>query len=132
MRYANSSSAPLYTRIIPSLVMIGGGPGSTTRESNMLGRFGNTGSAVASVQRIRSVEYASPIWSVLSALVPRKYIQYLPSISSGTMAPDFVHPTFHLPLYAGRITPLRSQCIRSLEVARQSCASFLLYPVYVR
>src|ERR1700719_1040027 len=101
---------------IPLSVRIGGGPGSTTRESNLPGRRGSTGVSVASVQCSRSVEYESPIWSVLSALVPSQYIQYLPSICSGTMAPDFVQPLFQLPLYAGRITPLRSQSIRLRDV----------------
>src|SRR5436309_12985564 len=110
---------------MPSEVRIGGGPGSTTRESNCLGRRGKTGVLVSSVQCNRSGEEARPIWSVLSAAVPRKYIQYFPSSFSGTMAPDLVHFTFQLPLYAGRMTPLRSQCTRSAEVARQSCASCL-------
>src|SRR6266404_9623008 len=96
-------------RTIPLDVRIGGGPGSTTRESNFPGRRGNTGVSVASVQCSRSSEDDKPIWSVLSAAVPNQYIQYLPSIFSGTIAPDFVHATFQFPLYAGRITPLRSQ-----------------------
>src|SRR5271169_5350241 len=104
---------------MPSGVRIGEGPGSTTRESNCPGLRGNTGVFVASIQWMRSVEYASPIWSFLSGVVPRKYIQYLPSIFSGTIAPDLVQPVFQLPLYAGRITPLRSQWTRSREVARQ-------------
>src|SRR5208283_1637164 len=105
---------------------IGAGPGSATRESNFPGRTGSTGASVASVQCKRSVEVASPTWSLLSGIVPRKYIQYLPAIFSGTIAPDFVQRTFQRPLYAGRITPLRSQWMRSFEVARHSCASFLL------
>src|SRR6266404_3510536 len=111
---------------IPLCVRIGGGPGSTTRESNFPDRRGSTGVSVASVQCTRSVEYEIPIWSVLSAAVPSQYIQYFPSIFSGMIAPDFVQPLFQLPLYAGMSTPLRSQWIKSCEVARQSCASFLL------
>src|SRR5580704_2697231 len=105
---------------------MGGGPGSTTRESNFPGRRPRTGVFVASVQCTKSSEYESPIWSVSSAAVPSQYIQYFPPIFSGTIAPDLVHATFQLPLYAGKITPLRSQCTRSFDVARQSCASFLL------
>ena len=44
------SSAPLYISTIPASVKIGGGPGSTTRESNFPARPGNTGSCVTSVQ----------------------------------------------------------------------------------
>src|SRR5207247_7693165 len=72
-------------RTMPRSVRMGGGPGSTTRESNFPGRRGRTGVVVASVQWRRSVEYERPIWSVLSAAVPSQYIQYLPSIFSGTM-----------------------------------------------
>ena len=57
---------------------------------------------------------------------PKKYIQYLPPIFCGTIAQDLVQRTFQCPLYAGKITPLRSQRTRSFDVARQSCASFLL------
>src|SRR5689334_7424338 len=94
---------------MPLGVRIGDGPGSATRESNCPGRTGRTGRSLASVQCRRSVEDASPTWSLLSALVPRKYIQYLPSIFSETIAPDLVHFTFQFPLLAGMITPLRSQ-----------------------
>src|SRR6266478_916414 len=111
---------------MPSFVRIGGGPGSTTHESNWPARRGRTGPSVSSLQCTKSLEYDRPIWSVLSAAVPSQYIQYFQPIFSGTMAPDLVQPTFHFPLYAGRITPFRSQCTRSFEVARQSCASFLL------
>src|SRR5579863_4464214 len=108
---------------------MGDGPGSATRESNCPGRTGSTGVCVASLQCSRSVDDANPAWSLPLALVPRKYIQYLPSTFSGTIAPDLVHFTFQFPLFAGMITPFRSQWIRSFEVARHSCASFLLYPV---
>src|SRR5438874_13611036 len=111
---------------MPSFVRIGGGPGSTTRESNLPGRFGSAGVWVASVQWSKSVDYERPIWSVLSAAVPSQYIQYLPSTFSGKMAPDLIQPLFQFPLYAGRITPLRSQWMKSSDVARQSWASFLL------
>src|SRR5260370_41128680 len=96
-------------RTMPFFVRIGGGPGSTTRESNIPGRRGRAGVCVASVQGMRSVDEERPIWAVLSAAVPGQYIQYLPVIFSGPMAPDLVQPLFQLPLYAGRITPLRSQ-----------------------
>src|SRR5579864_3037099 len=98
----------------------GAGPGSATRESNFPGRTGRTGVFVSSVQCSRSIDEANPVWSLPSLLVPRKYIQYLPRIIAGTIAPDFVHFTFQFPLFAGMMTPLRSQWIRSFEVARQS------------
>ena len=80
-------------------VTIGGGPGSATRESKWPGRTGSTGVLVASVQCNRSVGgRPGRLDLCCRQLVPRKYIQYLPSIFSGTMAPDFVHFTFQLPL----------------------------------
>src|SRR4030095_1768652 len=111
---------------MPFAVRIGGGPGSTTRESNFPARLGNTGRSSVPVQCSKSVELEIPIWSVLSAAVPSQYIQYFPAIFSETMAPDFVQPRFHFPWYAGRITPSRFQWTRSFDSARQSCASFLL------
>src|SRR5262245_54543732 len=111
---------------MPCGVKIGGGPGSTTRESNLPGRLGNTGTSSSSVQCRKSVELEIPIWSVLSEAVPSQYIQYFPAIFSETMAPDFVQPRFQFPRYAGRITPSRFQWTRSCDSARQSCASFLL------
>src|SRR5260370_41663885 len=108
---------------------MGGGPGSTTRESNFPGGRGSTGRWFSSLQRSMSVELDSPIWSVLPPAVPSQYIQYFPLIFSGTIAPDFVQPRFHFPWYAGRITPSRFQWMTSVDSARQSCASFLLYAV---
>src|SRR5207245_8367780 len=99
-------------RTMPRSVRMGGGPGSTTRESNFPGRRGRTGIAVASVQWRRSVDHERPIWSVLYVspislgAVPSQYIQYLPSIFSGTMVPDLVQRLFQFPLLAGRSTAL--------------------------
>src|SRR5258708_6988187 len=119
----------MYPSRRPPGVPIGGGTGSTTRESNFTARLGNTGASVSAFQCTMSVELETPIWSVLSSAVPSQYIQYFPAIFSGTIAPDLVHPRFHFPWYAGRITPSRFQWIRSVDSARHSCASFLLYPV---
>src|SRR5207244_11697689 len=98
VRWTRWSWAAVWRRRMPRSVRMGGGPGSTTRELNFPGRRGRTGVVVASVQWRRSVEYERPIWSVLSAAVPSQYIQYLPSIFSGTMSPDLVQPLFQFPL----------------------------------
>src|SRR5947199_110413 len=56
---------------MPSGSISGGGPGSTTRESKAPWRRPSTGASRASVQRIRSVGYATPIRSHPARNLPR-------------------------------------------------------------